>query len=110
MTPEQFVGKWRSLTRTEKSAAHEHFLDLCELLDVKKPAESDPHGTEYTFEKSTLKLGDASGMPTLGAKCLLSPPREGIADYMPQSPVSKVIPMFGAPARRAVPHPKRTPP
>jgi hypothetical protein len=43
MTPEQFVGKWRNSTRTEKSAAHEHFLDLCELLDVKKPAESDPH-------------------------------------------------------------------
>jgi hypothetical protein len=31
------------------------------LLDVKKPAEVDPHGTEYTFEKSTLKLGGAGG-------------------------------------------------
>jgi hypothetical protein len=32
---------------------------------------------------------------------LASQPREGIADYMPQCPVSKVIPMFGATARRA---------
>jgi len=71
MTPEQFVAKWRSSTRTVKSAAHEHFLDLCELLDVKKPAETDPHGTEYTFEKSTLMLDGASGMPTFGVKCLL---------------------------------------
>src|SRR5260221_1701705 len=74
MTPEQFVGKWRNSTRTEKSAAHEHFLDLCELLDVKKPAESDPHGTKYTFGTSALMVGGASGMPTFGVKCLLSPP------------------------------------
>jgi hypothetical protein len=61
MTPEQFRDKWRGSTRTERSAAQEHFLDLCELLEVKKPAEADPHGTEYTFEKSTLKLSGASG-------------------------------------------------
>jgi hypothetical protein len=47
-------------------------------------------------------------MPTFGAKCLLSQPREGIADYMPQCPVSKVIPMFGAPARRAIHDPEQT--
>ncbi len=68
MTPEQFRDKWRNSTRTEKSAAHEHFLDLCELLDVKKPAETDPHGTEYTFEKSTLKLGGASGFADVWKK------------------------------------------
>jgi hypothetical protein len=76
------------------------------LLGVKKPAESDPHGTEYKSKNSTLMVGGATGMPTFGAKCLLSPPREGIADYMPQCPVSKVIPMFGVPARRAVYDPK----
>jgi hypothetical protein len=73
MTPEQFVGKWRNSTRTEKSAAHAHFLDLCELLDVKKPAETDPHGTEYTFEKSTLKLGGASGYADVWRQMLAFP-------------------------------------
>ena len=68
MTPEQFRDKWRNSTRTEKSAAQEHFLDLCELLDVKKPAEVDPHGTEYTFEKSTLKLGGATGFADVWKK------------------------------------------
>jgi hypothetical protein len=61
MTPEQFIDKWRGTTRTERSAAHEHFLDLCELLGVPKPGDVDRHGTEYTFEKSTRKIGDATG-------------------------------------------------
>jgi len=61
MTPEQFIAKWRASTRTERSAAHEHFLDLCELLEVPKPAEVDPHGKEYTFDKLTKRLGRGKG-------------------------------------------------
>jgi hypothetical protein len=45
----------------ERSAAQEHFLGLCELLGVPKPAEVDRHGTDYTFEKSTRKIGDTAG-------------------------------------------------
>jgi hypothetical protein len=58
MSPEEFIARWRGTTRTERSAAQEHFLDLCELLGVPKPADVDRHGTEYTFEKSTRKIGD----------------------------------------------------
>ncbi len=61
MSPEEFIDKWRGTTRTERSAAHEHFLDLCALLGVPKPADVDRHGTEYTFEKSTRKIGDTAG-------------------------------------------------
>lgn len=61
MTPDEFIGKWRGTTRTERSAAYEHFLDLCELLGVDKPQEVDRHGDEYTFEKATRKIGDAKG-------------------------------------------------
>ncbi|WP_316975813.1 class I SAM-dependent DNA methyltransferase [Shumkonia mesophila] len=61
MTPEAFIAKWRGATRTERSAAQEHFLDLCDLLDVKKPQEEDPHGEFYTFEKSVLKLDGRPG-------------------------------------------------
>jgi hypothetical protein len=61
MTPEEFIAKWRGTTRTERSAAQEHFLDLCALLGVPKPGNVDRHGTEYTFEKSTRKIGDTAG-------------------------------------------------
>ncbi len=61
MSPEQFIEKWRGTTRTERSAAQEHFLDLCALLGVPKPGDVDRHGTEYTFEKATRKIGDTTG-------------------------------------------------
>jgi hypothetical protein len=61
MSPEEFIAKWRGTTRTERSAAQEHFLDLCDLLGVPKPGDVDRHGTEYTFEKSTRKIGDTAG-------------------------------------------------
>ena len=61
MSPDEFIAKWRGTTRTERSAAQEHFLDVCALLGVPKPADVDRHGTEYTFEKSTRKIGDTAG-------------------------------------------------
>src|SRR5229473_2854138 len=68
MTPEYFIAKWRGSTRTERSAAQEHFLDLCELLDVPKPGDVDRHGTEYTFEKTTKKIGGRPGFADVWKK------------------------------------------
>lgn len=51
MTPEQFIAKWAASTLTERSAAQQHFIDLCHLLGQPTPAEADPTGTSYTFEK-----------------------------------------------------------
>src|ERR1700719_5340081 len=56
MTPEQFIDRWRGNTRSERSAAQSHFLDLCALLGVDKPGSPD-----YEFEKSTRKIGGAQG-------------------------------------------------
>ena len=39
MTPDQFVAKWQGVTLNERSAAQEHFIDLCWLLD-EPPAEA----------------------------------------------------------------------
>lgn len=61
VTPEEFIGKWKGATRSERSAAQEHFLDLCALLDVKKPQDEDRHGEFYTFEKNVLKLDGRPG-------------------------------------------------
>ena len=52
---------WRGPTCTERSAAQEHFLYLCALLEVPKPADVDRHGTQYTLEKSTRKIGNTAG-------------------------------------------------
>ena len=55
MTPYEFISKWRASTLTERSASQQHFLDLCELLDEPKPADVDPLGERYCFERGTRK-------------------------------------------------------
>ena len=61
MDTDEFRAKWGASTRTERSASHEHFLDLCRLLEVATPGESGPHGIDYDFEKSVLKLDGSPG-------------------------------------------------
>ena len=55
MTPHEFISKWRASTLTERSAAQQHFLDLCELLGEPKPADVDPSGESYCFERGARK-------------------------------------------------------
>jgi hypothetical protein len=33
MIPSAFIKKWKASNLKERSAAHEHFIDLCRLLD-----------------------------------------------------------------------------
>ena len=61
MTPQQFIAKWRPVNLTERSAAQQHFLDLCELLGQPKPAEADPDGAWYTFERGVRKSDGGDG-------------------------------------------------
>ena len=61
MTPQQFIAKWQRVTLSERSACQQHFLDLCELLGQPKPAEVDPDGTWYTFEKGVQTSEDKKG-------------------------------------------------
>ena len=39
----------------ERSAAQEHFIDLCRLLGESTPAEADPTGERYCFERGARK-------------------------------------------------------
>src|SRR6266852_6103345 len=57
MTPPQFIAKWKRANLSERSAAQQHFLDLCELLGQPKPAAADPDGAWYTFERGVHKTG-----------------------------------------------------
>ena len=41
--------------------AQEHFIDLCRLLGEQTPAEADPTGNYYCFERGARKDGGAKG-------------------------------------------------
>src|SRR5438045_829844 len=56
-----FIARWQASTRNERSAAQEHFLDLCEVLGQARPAEVDPGGEFYTSEKGAAKVGGGDG-------------------------------------------------
>jgi hypothetical protein len=61
MIPRDFVRKWKAATLKERSAAQEHFLDLCELIGHGKPAALDPLGEWFCFEKGAEKRGGEDG-------------------------------------------------
>jgi hypothetical protein len=60
MTPRDFIAKWKRADLPERAASQEHFLDLCRVLGVKTPAELDPTGEVFTFEKAVKVSGAAS--------------------------------------------------
>ena len=55
MTAGEFIAKWRSSELKERSAAQEHFIDLCRLLGEPTSAEADPTGEHYCFERGARK-------------------------------------------------------
>ena len=55
MNAQEFIAKWRASELKESSAAHEHFIDLCRLLGEPTPAQDDPSGTRYCFERGARK-------------------------------------------------------
>jgi hypothetical protein len=61
LTPQEFAQRWGSSTLSERSSYQQHFLDLCEMLGTPKPAEVDPTGEFYTFEKGVEKTGGGKG-------------------------------------------------
>ena len=55
MTPSEFIAKWRASELKESSASQEHFIDLCRLLGEPTPADADPTGDRYCFERGARK-------------------------------------------------------
>ncbi|MYD86473.1 MAG: hypothetical protein F4137_14175 [Acidobacteria bacterium] len=55
MTPYDFIAKWRASELKEHSTAQEHFIDLCRLLGEPTPAEANPSGETYCFERGARK-------------------------------------------------------
>lgn len=61
LTPQAFTEKWARSRLSERSAYQQHFLDLCRTLGQPTPADVDPEGAFYTFEKGVTKTGGSGG-------------------------------------------------
>ncbi len=61
LTLPEYVAIWKKSTLTERSAAQQHFLGLCELLGQPYPAQEDQTGETYTFEKGASKVEGGEG-------------------------------------------------
>ena len=61
MTPQEFINKWRDVELKERSAAQEHFIDVCRLVGEPTPVEADPTGETFCFEKGAFKEAGGDG-------------------------------------------------
>src|SRR5919199_147824 len=68
LTPQAFAEQWSKSTLSEKSASQQHFLDLCRMLGQPTPAEIDPEGSFYTFEKGVEKTTGRKGFADIWYK------------------------------------------
>lgn len=61
MDPHKFVNKWKAAELKERSAAQEHWIDVCRMIGQPTPAEHDKTGTEYCFERGAQKTTGGDG-------------------------------------------------
>jgi len=64
----EFITKWKKTDLKERSAAQEHFIDLCRLVGHPTPAEADPTGATFCFEKGAAKHGGGDGFADVWKK------------------------------------------
>ncbi|MGA9992271.1 MAG: hypothetical protein WBP86_08075 [Thiobacillaceae bacterium] len=69
MTPQAFIAKWRDNPLSERAGAQPHFEDLCDLLGVVKPRDSE----SYQYERGAARTG--AGRRLYTARYLPSPAR-----------------------------------
>lgn len=65
MDPIEFQRKWIGVELKERSAAQEHFLDLCRVLGHPTPADMDPHGEYFMFERGAAKANGRKVNPLM---------------------------------------------
>lgn len=56
-----FAKKWDDSTLRKRAGSHEHFIDLCALVDHGTPAELDPKGEFFTFDRGATKQDGSDG-------------------------------------------------
>jgi len=55
MNPIEFQQKWIGVELKQRSASQEHFLDICRVIEHSTPADMDPTGDTFTFERGASK-------------------------------------------------------
>ena len=68
MNPTEFAIKWTTVRLRERAGSQEHFLDVCRMLGVQTPAEADPEGEWFTFEKGLNKSTGGRGFADVWRK------------------------------------------
>ena len=68
MTPYEFARKWGRASLRERAGSQEHFIDVCRLVGEATPAEADPSGGFFTFEKSLRKESGRPGFADVWRK------------------------------------------
>lgn len=68
MLPAEFVAKWDRVRLRERQSSQEHFIDLCRVLRVPTPAEADPLGDFFTFDKGLKKESGEDGFADVWRK------------------------------------------
>jgi hypothetical protein len=61
VNPIEFQRKWIGVELKERSASQEHFLDVCRVIGHPTPAEMDPTGEFFTFERGASKHSGGDG-------------------------------------------------
>lgn len=61
VTPQLLIAKWKRADLAERAACQEHFIDLCRMLGHPTPAEADPTGEFFTFERGVEKAEGGNG-------------------------------------------------
>lgn len=61
VTPQLLIAKWKRANLAERAASQEHFIDLCRMLGHPTPAEADPTGEFFTFERGAEKAEGGNG-------------------------------------------------
>ena len=60
MNPAEFAEKWIGNKNSERAAAQEHFINLCEMVGVPTP-NTDKEGEDYAFERGASKTTGGDG-------------------------------------------------
>ncbi len=61
ITPQDFVDRWANSALREQQGSQSHFIELCELVHHKTPAQLDPAGEFFTFEEQVTKATGGKG-------------------------------------------------
>jgi len=62
----RFIERWRGSERSERAAAQQHFLELCEVLEVARPGDPGQPHADYDFERRVRKPDGREGRRTCG--------------------------------------------